>query len=145
MGGEITSAYAPNPIVWIDPLGLTGTGPRTHVTYRGIDAATGKPYAGYASMPGQGKTFQEVVNYRYNSDFSRFQGGQMPDEVYTGSSKPIARGLEQRTFENDGGLKGTANKQNPVGAGNRNRTTYLDAADEHRKNNRANTTGGCKF
>ena len=41
--------------------------------------------------------------------------------------------LEQRGFEADGGLKGTANKQNPVGPNNQNRQKYLDAADKHQK------------
>ena len=51
---------------------------------------------------------------------------------YGQAGKDVARGLEQRTFEDFGGLKGTANLQNPVGEGNTRRNIYLDAADKHR-------------
>ncbi|WP_228098418.1 hypothetical protein [Chitinilyticum piscinae] len=40
-----------------------------------------------------------------------------------------ARGLEQREFEERGGLRGTANKQNPVGDTNKRHDEYLRAAD----------------
>lgn len=58
----------------------------------------------------------------------------LPVILYDGygqKGKDIARGLEQRRFEQLGGLEGTANKQNPVGQGNARRTEYLNAADEH--------------
>lgn len=45
--------------------------------------------------------------------------------------KKTARGKEQRTYEDLGGLEGTTNKQNPVGKNNPNRSTYLDGADKH--------------
>ncbi len=133
-GGNNLYQYAPNPCGWIDPLGLAGNpATATHITYQGIDAVTMKPYVGYASMQGN-QTAADVLNYRYGGDFSRF-GGNAPDILYSGygqGGKDVARGLEQRTFENLGGLKGTANRQNPVGEGNARRDIYLDAADKHR-------------
>ncbi|MFU0889384.1 RHS repeat-associated core domain-containing protein, partial [Kluyvera sichuanensis] len=147
-GGLNLYAYAPNPLSWIDPLGLAGSPTTaTHITYQGIDATTGKPYVGYASMQGH-QTAQDVLNYRYGGNFERF-GGQAPQVIYDGygqSGKDIARGLEQRRFEQLGGLDGgTANKQNPVGQGNARRTEYLNAADEHlnSKNKGGKKGGGC--
>ena len=147
-----------DPNGWVDPLGLDE---RTYITYQGIDAKTGKPYVGYASMPGSGHSFREVLNYRYGGDFSRFSGGQPPSEIYVGPDKETARGLEQRVFEDYGGLDGTANRQNPVGPNNSRRDEYLAAADKHRNKNQNsiaansprpdnylaatnNNTGGCK-
>ncbi|WP_332630928.1 RHS repeat-associated core domain-containing protein [Citrobacter sp. ESBL3] len=132
-GGIRPQGYVHNPQEWIDPLGLVGNPETaTHITYQGIDSATGKPYVGYASMQGK-QTGEDVLSYRYGGDFSRFDG-QAPDVLYEGygqSGKNVARGLEQRTFEGLGGLEGTANKQNPVGPGNLNRNNYLNAADEY--------------
>lgn len=132
-GGNNLYQYAANPVGWVDPLGLAGNpATATHIMYQGIDAATGKPYIGYASMQGH-KLPAEVLDYRYSGNFSRF-GGQAPEILYSGygqEGKDIARGLEQRTFEKFGGLKGTANAQNPVGIGNERRDIYLKAADEH--------------
>ena len=119
-------------MIWIDPWGLAGNPETaTHITYIGIDAETGKPYVGYASMQGKQKA-EDVLKYRYGNDFSRFNG--MPKVIYDGygqSGKNTARGLEQRTYEKHERLGGTANKQNPVGENNANRKTYLDAADKH--------------
>ncbi|CFU95262.1 RHS repeat-associated core domain-containing protein [Yersinia pseudotuberculosis] len=143
-GGLNLYQYAPNPLGWIDPLGLAGNpATATHITYQGIDAATGKPYVGYASMQGN-QIAQDVLKYRYANDFSRF-GGQAPEILYDGygqAGKYVTRGLEQRTFENLGGLDGTANKQNPVGQGNARRTEYLNAADEHLSNKNGSRKGG---
>ncbi|AWK43841.1 RHS repeat-associated core domain-containing protein [Photorhabdus laumondii subsp. laumondii] len=132
-GGLNLYQYAPNPVTWIDPLGWAGN-PKTatHITYQGIDAETGKPYVGYASKQGR-QAAQEILKYRYGNGFGRF-GGKPPEVIYEGYSqagKDTARGLEQRRFENLGGLEGTANKQNPVGPNNTRRTDYLAAADEH--------------
>ncbi|ECA8972393.1 hypothetical protein ETB55_19035 [Salmonella enterica subsp. enterica serovar Omuna] len=146
-GGLNLYRYAPNPLRWIDPLGLAGNpATATHITYQGIDAATGKPYVGYASMQGN-QTAQDVLKYRYGNDFGRFDG-QMPEILYDGygqAGKDTARGLEQRTFENLGGLDGTANKQNPVGQGNARRSEYLNAADEHLNSKKSSikTEDGC--
>ncbi|QGU88102.1 RHS repeat-associated core domain-containing protein [Erwinia sp. J780] len=146
-GGINLYAYGPNPINWIDPLGLAGNpATATHITYQGIDAITGKPYVGYASMQGT-QMAQDVLNYRYGGNFDRF-GGQAPRVLYDGygqSGKDVARGLEQRTFEQLGGLDGTANRQNPVGQGNARRTEYLGAADDHlnNKNGGGKKGGGC--
>jgi RHS repeat-associated protein len=108
LGGNNLYQYAPNALGWIDPLGWAGNpATATHITYQGIDAATGKPYVGYASMQGN-KVGTDVLNYRYGSDFSRF-GGQAPEVIYEGygqSGKDTARGLEQRIFEKNGGLEG---------------------------------------
>ncbi|NLD46789.1 MAG: RHS repeat protein [Clostridiaceae bacterium] len=132
--GENIYLYALNIWKWIDPLGLRGNPAKaTHIHYVGIDKATGKPYSGYASMPGKHKGI-DVLKYRYNNDFGRFQG--QPTVEYTRygkKGKAVARGLEQRDFEKFGGLDGTANKQNPVGKNNRNRSKYLNAADNHLK------------
>ncbi|MDM9220573.1 RHS repeat-associated core domain-containing protein, partial [Proteus mirabilis] len=106
---------------------------------------TGKPYVGYASMQGN-QTAQDVLKYRYANDFSRF-GGTPPVILYDGygqKGKDIARGLEQRRFEQLGGLEGTANKQNPVGQGNARRTEYLNAADEHLNSKQTGTQKGGK-
>nr|WP_258878925.1 RHS repeat-associated core domain-containing protein [Paraburkholderia sp. BL6669N2] len=146
-GGFNLYQYAANPVLWVDPWGLAGDpATATHITYQGLDAATGKPYVGYASMQGN-QTAQDVLRYRYGNDFSRF-GGQAPDILYEGygqAGKDIARGLEQRTFENLGGLEGAANKQNPVGAGNARRTEYLSAADEHlnKTSGKPSESAGC--
>ena len=133
LGGTNNAAYVSNPTEWTDPYGLDPA-TSTHITYVGVDQVTGKPYVGYASMPGD-QTGEAVLNYRYSNDFSRF-GDTAPDVIYRGygtDAKATARGLEQRTFEDFGGLDGTANAQNPVGERNANRQRYLDAADEHRK------------
>ena len=47
------------------------------------------------------------------------------------NAKATARGLEQRLFEQAGGLADTANAQNPVGINNANRDKYLKNADSH--------------
>jgi RHS repeat-associated protein len=145
-GGVNLYQYAPNPLAWIDPWGWAGNpATATHITYQGIDATTGKPYVGYASMQGS-HTGADVLKYRYGSDYGRF-GGQPPRVLYSDygqEAKNTARGLEQRTFEKFGGLEGTANKQNPVGQGNTRRTAYLDAADSHsNKKGGAKKGGGC--
>ena len=126
-------AYAPNPVEWVDQLGLASSAANaTHITYQGIDSKTGKPYIGYASMQGN-KTGAEVLKYRYGGDYSRFAGGA-PEVLYTGHGQPgkdTARGLEQRRFEQLGRLEGTANKQTPVGAGNARNKEYMSAADSY--------------
>ncbi len=143
-GGPNLYTYAPNPHSWVDPLGWAGSPvTATHVTYLGTDAATGKPYVGYASMQGV-QTPEDVIKYRYGNNFERF-GGTAPDAIYSGygqEGKDVARGLEQRTFEARGGLKGTANAQNPVGEGNLRRAEYLKAADEH-LSGKSGAKGGC--
>jgi RHS repeat-associated protein len=130
-GGVNLYQYVHNPIAWVDVLGLTGDPAKaTHITYEGVK--DGKPYIGYASMPGLGRTPEEVLAYRYpNTDHFDVA----PKAFYVGdgqAGKNTARGLEQRVFEDRGGLKGTSNKQNPVGENNPNRDTYLAAADEER-------------
>nr|WP_255263711.1 RHS repeat-associated core domain-containing protein [Pseudomonas aegrilactucae] len=73
-GGLNLFAYTPNPVGWIDPLGLTGDpATATHVTYQAIDQKTGKPYIGYASKPG-GRVGVDVVKYRYGGNYERFGG-----------------------------------------------------------------------
>ncbi len=104
----------------------------THITYQGIDATTGKPYVGYASMKGR-QAGTDVIKYRYSGNFERFNG-EPPRVIFEGygqAGKNIARGLEQRRFEQLGGLSGTANRRNPVGVGNINQTDYLNAADNY--------------
>lgn len=133
-GGENLYRYVPNPINWYDPLGLACNPENaTHITYEGIKMKDGKPmpYIGYASKPGLGHSAQDVLKYRY-PDTSHFV--VKPEPFYVGNGqkgKNTARGLEQRTFEQRGGLEGTSNKQNPVGLGNDNREAYLKAADNH--------------
>ncbi len=125
---------------WVDPLGLVGDPAKaTHITYRGIK--DGKPYIGYASKPGFGHSADDVLKYRYGSNFDEFDVA--PDPIYRGEGlegKYTARGLEQRKFEELGGLEGTSNKQNPVGPNNPRRDEYLQKADEHN----AKSTKGCK-
>lgn len=131
-GGTNLYGYCPNPTGWYDPLGWTGDPANaTHITYEGVK--NGKPYIGYASMPGLGHDAQSVLNYRY-SDMSHFDVEPVP--IYRGdgqAGKDVARGLEQRVFEQRGGLAGTSNLQNPVGPNNPNGTRYLEAADAHLK------------
>ena len=89
------------------------------------------------------QTPEDVINYRYGGDFSRF-GGTAPDALYSGygqAGKDTARGLEQRTFEANEGLEGTANKQNPVGPGNARGAQYLEAADNYLDEKKGG--GGC--
>ncbi|MBJ7223498.1 MULTISPECIES: RHS repeat-associated core domain-containing protein [unclassified Brenneria] len=148
LGGSNLYQYAPNALGWIDPLGWAGNPANaTHITYEGIK--DGKPYIGYASKPGLGHSADDVLKYRYPNT-SQFDVA--PQAVFIGNGqegKNIARGLEQRIFEERGGLAGTSNKQNPVGIGNKNRATYLSAADAHISKNAATgrpvTTGatGC--
>ena len=130
-GGINLYQYAPNPVGWVDPWGWAGNPANaTHITYEGIK--NGKPYVGYASKPGLGHPAKDVLAYRY-SNFDHFDVA--PKVIYSGdgqAGKNIARGLEQRVFEDRGGLTGTSNKQNPVGMKNRNRDVYLAAADKHR-------------
>lgn len=86
---------------------------------------------------GLGLNGDDVLKYRYNGDFSKFD--VKPKVVYVGdgqTGKDIAKGLEQRLFENRGGLENTSNKQtNPVGKGNGRRDTYLQAIDDYMKQN----------
>ncbi|WP_298481358.1 RHS repeat-associated core domain-containing protein [uncultured Maribacter sp.] len=130
-------AYVPDSNSWIDPFGLnnvsTGAG-RTHVKYSGIKE--GKPYHGYASAPtSDNLTDQQIIDRRYGNNFDDFDVSPTPDYMGEGvEGKWTARGLEQRGFEADDGLKGTSNKQSPVGPNNANRQNYLDAADKHNKN-----------
>ncbi|OMQ13494.1 RHS repeat-associated core domain-containing protein [[Flexibacter] sp. ATCC 35103] len=127
-------AYVKDTNNWIDIFGLnnisTGEG-RSHVKYSGVK--DGKPYHGYASAPtSDGLTPDQIVSRRYGGNFDDFDVA--PSVDYSGEGKKgkqTARGLEQRGFEADGGLKGTSNAQNPVGPNNANRQKYLDAADEH--------------
>ncbi|HEN8736831.1 TPA: RHS repeat protein [Pseudomonas putida] len=123
--------YGVNPTGWLDPLGWAGNPANaTHITYEGIK--NGKPYIGYASKPGLGHSAEDVLRYRYPNT-SGFD--QAPKPIFVGdgqSGKNIARGLEQRVFEDRGGLAKTSNLQNPVGAKNPNAATYLAAADEYR-------------
>ncbi|MCX8753111.1 RHS repeat-associated core domain-containing protein, partial [Snodgrassella sp. B3837] len=130
LGGFNLYQYAPNSLMWIDPWGWkTGEG-YTHITYQGVK--NGKPYIGYASKPGMGHSAQEVLDYRYHNNYSIFD--VKPEPIYRGegaAGKATARGLEQRTFEQMGGLEGTSNKQNPIGINNPRRQEYLAAADEH--------------
>ncbi|WLI18563.1 RHS repeat-associated core domain-containing protein [Pseudomonas wuhanensis] len=132
-GGLNLYQYGPNPMGWSDAWGLAGSPTTaTHITYLGVDKATGKAYVGYASMQGK-QVGSDVLNYRYGSSFDRF-GGQAPQVLHTAygqDGKDVTRGLEQRVYEGLGGKDGTANAQNPVGQGNARRKEYLAAADKH--------------
>ena len=116
-------SYVYDPATWLDPWGLT------FITYLGTDKATGKPYVGYARGP-EDMAGRDVLKRRYSNNFKRFT--TVPKIVYEGENRDLARGLEQRIFEDYGGLDGTANRQNPVGARNAKRDDYLKAADDHR-------------
>ncbi|MNJ43597.1 putative deoxyribonuclease RhsC [compost metagenome] len=131
LGGINLYQYAINPLGWLDPLGWAGNPANaTHITYEGIK--NGKPYIGYASKPGLGHSAQDVLAYRY-SNTAHFDVPPEPFFVGDGQAgKDIARGLEQRVFEDRGGLEGTSNKQNPVGKNNPNGARYLAAADEYK-------------
>lgn len=131
LGGINLYQYAVNPLGWLDPLGWAGNPANaTHIAYEGVK--DGKPYIGYASKPGLGHSAQDVLGYRYSST-AHFDVAPEPFFVGDGQAgKDIARGLEQRVFEDRGGLKGTSNKRNPVGVNNPSRDRYLAAADEHR-------------
>ncbi len=155
MGGLRLWGYVHNPITWIDPLGLdvkSGKG-RVHVKYTGYKNVNGQilPYHGYASMPyikGQAiPSADEIIANRYNNNFSEFTGGQAPQYDYVGldeAGKQTAGGLEQKGFENDGKLEGTANKQNPVGVNNKNKDVYEQAANKHENQNKINETDNSK-
>ncbi|WP_086004509.1 RHS repeat domain-containing protein, partial [Pseudomonas syringae] len=131
IGGANLYQYGPNPLSWLDPLGWAGNPANaTHITYEGIK--NGKPYVGYASKPGLGHSAEDVLKYRYPNT-SGFN--QAPRPIFVGdgqAGKNTARGLEQRVFEDRGGLEKTSNRQNPVGMKNPNRNNYLTAADEYR-------------
>ncbi len=131
LGGANLYQYAVNPLSWLDPLGWAGNPANaTHITYEGIK--NGKPYIGYASKPGLGHSAEDVLRYRYPNT-SAFNKAPQPLFVGDGQTgKNTARGLEQRLFEDRGGLAKTSNLQNPVGINNPNRANYLSAADEYR-------------
>jgi hypothetical protein len=98
-----------------------------------VGVKNGKPYVGYASMPGLNRSGEEVLRYRYSS-FGHFD--MKPQFVYVGNGlggKSIARGMEDRLFEKYGGLEGTSNMQKPVGDKNPSRSKYLKAADDYMK------------
>ena len=134
LGGTRSYGYVHNPLTWVDPLGLNGNpATSTHITYVGVK--DGQPYVGYASMPGD-QPGADVLRYRYSNNFDAFE--TQPDVIYRGyglEGKQTARGLEQRLFEDYGGLQNTANAQNPVGPGNPNRDVYLSKADAYRAAN----------
>ena len=137
-GGLPQYAYVHDPLWWRDAGGLAkNPADATHITYLGIDKLTGKSYVGYASMPGV-HPGQDVLKYRYSGVFTRFDAE--PEILFAGyGDKATARGLEQRTFEERGGLGKTANHRLPVGPRNPRREEYLKAADEH-----GAKTKGCK-
>ncbi|MPM59790.1 hypothetical protein SDC9_106636 [bioreactor metagenome] len=157
-GGVNLASYGPNAVTWSDPWGWAGNPANaTHITYVGIK--DGKPYVGYASKPGLGHSAQDVLDYRYpNKDIF----DQAPKPIYRGEGvdgKHTARGLEQRTFESYEGIGAdgkradgtvwsrenaiTANKQNPVGANNPNRSSYLNHADAHNSGKPNQGAKGC--
>ena len=131
MGGFNLYQYAPNPIGWIDPWGWAGDPAKaTHITYVGVK--DGKPYVGYASKPGLGHSAQAVLDYRYPN---KQIFDVAPEAVFKGDGqkgKDIARGLEQRIYEDKLKEGPVANKQRPVGPNNKRRDIYLAAADKHR-------------
>ncbi|HMB91053.1 MAG TPA: RHS repeat-associated core domain-containing protein, partial [Rhodothermales bacterium] len=140
-GGSNIYSYVFNPTMWIDPLGLgisnvNTSSNTTHITYVGTKG--GEPYVGYASRPGN-HTGESVLSYRYSSNYAAEGLDGPPTVVFVEHgqtklqsqyAKARARGLEQRYFEQHGGLDGTANRQNPVGEGNANRDVYLEEADK---------------
>jgi RHS repeat-associated protein len=141
-GGKNLYALDGSPLGEVDPWGLASEATSTQITY--VGSKGGQPYVGYASMPGQ-QTGEDVLNYRYSNDFSGFDGGEQPQVVYEGyGDKATARGLEQRLFEQYGGLDKTANAQNPVGMRNARRDEYLKAADaELKKRSDLRSMGRC--
>jgi RHS repeat-associated protein len=130
-GGYNLFQYGANPIGFVDPLGLVGNpATATHITYIGIK--DGKAYVGYASKQGC-QDPEEVLKYRYNGKFSKFDGDMQPIIIFAGygqSGKDIARGLEQSTYEK---LDKSANKQRPVGPNNKRKDEYAKAAAKHSK------------
>lgn len=102
----------------------------THITYVGVK--DGKPYVGYASKPGFGHSAQDVLNYRYPNK-RIFDVG--PEAVFKGEGqkgKDIARGLEQRIYDEKLKEGPVANRQRPVGPNNKRGKIYLAAADKYR-------------
>ncbi|MEK6512463.1 hypothetical protein [Myroides odoratimimus] len=91
----------------------------------------------------------EIIAYRYNNDFKDF-GGVAPESIYYDVDevgKNTARGLEQHYYEVDVANNGNdkakvANKQNPVGEGNKKKDIYREAADNHLQEIQSGT-GGC--
>ncbi|WP_439854216.1 RHS repeat-associated core domain-containing protein [Pseudomonas yamanorum] len=131
MGGFNLYQYGPNPVRWLDPWGWAGNPANaTHITYVGVK--DGKPYVGYASKPGLGHSAQAVLDYRYPN---KQIFDVAPEAVFKGDGqkgKDIARGLEQRIYEDKLKEGPVANKQRPVGPNNKKRGIYLAAADKHR-------------
>lgn len=127
-----------NPNWWVDPFGLNvsiGAG-RTHITYESIK--NGKPYTGYASMPGLGHSAEDVLNYCYSGGFDPTNPSfpdVRPDVVYHNEDvigKKTAHGLEQHGYEQNVkqyGKDGVAKNQNPVGENNVKKDIYKVAAD----------------
>jgi RHS repeat-associated protein len=111
-GGENLYGYVPNPSLWMDPWGWAGDPANaTHIAYEGVK--DGLPYVGYASKPGLGNEAADVLQYRYPR---AEQFDVQPKPFYVGdgqAGKDVARGLEQRVFEQRGGLSATSNRQNP--------------------------------
>ncbi|MEO1491802.1 MAG: RHS repeat-associated core domain-containing protein [Pseudomonadota bacterium] len=121
-GGTLQSAYVLTPTVQIDPNGL-----RSYVVYRGIKG--GQPYIGCASSADPNATFNDIMRERYSDASAEGFDSDTFERLYLGDNRNAARGLEQRYFEQAGGLDATANAQNPVGPNNEMRDVYLGAAD----------------
>ncbi|MDM1352059.1 hypothetical protein HX014_15770 [Myroides marinus] len=96
-------------------------------------------------------TPKQIITYRYNNDFSDF-GGIPPDSIFDGggvSGKNTARGLEQHYHEanladNGNDKTKVANKQNPVGEGNKKKDIYEKAAEKRLKEEKVGSDGCSK-
>ncbi|MCU0827469.1 MAG: DUF6531 domain-containing protein [Tabrizicola sp.] len=97
LGGEVRAAYAPNPMVWVDPLGLTtcsytGTPQRTRGKNGATHAAAGRRDA--ATLQRQGFT-QGAYNQNINTSMKQF--GLNPATGQAGRLRPDAIGYNPKT------------------------------------------------
>lgn len=132
-GGFNPHAYVPNPINWLDPLGLTPCEDKvkTYQTYTKTHPETGKIYSGRTS--GTGTPLQNIA--RRDAGHHMNREGYGPAVLDKSSTNPAAtRGREQQLIDAHGGAQSTGgtsgNPINGIRPGNPKRQDYLNAAKE---------------
>jgi RHS repeat-associated protein len=125
-GGVNVYAYAPNPVQWIDPLGLQ----KTYQTYTKTNPVTGQVYTGRTS--GDGDPLQNIARRDLNHHMNA-QGYDAAVLDKSTKNKCASRGREQMMIEANGkarSMGGTSgNAINGISPGNPKLSTYMGAAE----------------